>query len=488
MASKQSITQQTTQTQTLSQLQFAVATMIELPLPELEEMVKNEMEDNSAIEESENDAEIDADDLSSEVGEEGENRETGEASDEMADYLTADDVPEYIRERADSREMQQELPFAGGESFFEKLRAQIGEHPLTEHEAEVLEYLIGSLNDDGYLKKELWNIADELAVYHNTETSEEELERLLHVLQTFEPRGIGARTPQECLRIQLLSAEHKTPAKQLALEIINDCYDDFMNKRWDEICRKLRIPREQFDEALHELMRLNPKPGNALNEETDDRTQSIVPDIFVEIDDFGEAVITLNRGGIPALHVSRAFRDSIQEFSKNRLTLSPTQKEEFAYVRDKVQSAQIFIEALRRRHQALLIIMHAIVERQRDFFDEDDELLLKPLTQKEISKQTGLAASTISRTVSTKYVQTRFGVYPLKKFFGGQITFNGDEDVAVVRIKDCLRNIIEHEDKTSPLSDERLTAEMAKRGFPIARRTVTKYRLQMNIPTARLRK
>ncbi len=488
MVSKQSLVQKTTQTQTLTLLQLTVAQMLELPLPDLEERVKNEMEDNSAIEESTGEDNKDADDLSSDY-EEGEAEEMGtESSDEMADYLNIDDAPEYLRERADSDEARREIPFAESVSFFEKLREQMGEHVLTEHEKNVLEYLIGSLDDDGYLKKELWSIADELAVYHNTETTEEELERLLRVLQSFEPRGIGARTPQECLRIQLLAPEHHSPHKALALEVIERCYDDFMHKRWEDICRKLHIDRATFEEVLHELTHLNPRPGTSLNEDSLLGAQTVIPDFFVEIDDSGEAIVRLNRGDIPTLHVSPAFRDSVRMLSEKKDSLSQTQKEELTYVREKVQSAQLFIEALRRRHQTLLMIMHAIVEHQRDFFEDDDELQLRALTQKEIARATGLVSSTVSRTVSTKYVQTRFGIYPLKKFFGGQMSFDGEEDVAVVKIKNALREIIEAEDKNHPLSDELLAAEMAAKGYPIARRTVTKYRKQMNIPTARMRR
>ncbi len=489
MASKTNLTQQTKQTQSLSLLQYTVAELLELPLPELEERVKNEMEDNSAIEEGEKDKdENDTEDVSSELEEEAGSEEPSETTDEMADYRNDDDMPEYLLERADRREMQDEIPFAATTSFFDKLREQIAEQLISEHEKEILEYLVGSLDDDGFLRKDLWSIADELAIYHNTETNEEELEHLLHILQTFEPRGIGARTPQECLHIQLLAPDYKTSHKKLALKIIDNHYDDFIHKRWEEICRKLDIDDATFKEILHELMHLNPRPGTALNEDSMTGAQAIIPDFFVEIDDFGDAIVRLNHGNVPPLHVSRAFRDSVQELQGQRERLSERQLEEYNYVRNKVEAAQLFIEALRRRHSTMLMIMSAIVERQRDFFDDDDELLLHPLTQKDISEQTGLAGSTVSRTVSTKYVQTIRGIYPLKKFFSGQMSFDGEEEISIIRIKDCLREIIEKEDKKKPLSDELLASEMAKRGFPIARRTVTKYRIQMNIPTARMRR
>ncbi len=488
MANKTSLTQQTKQTQSLTLLQYTVAEMLELPLPELEERVKNEMEDNSAIEEGEKDKdENDAEDVSSEIEEE-QHEERNENSDEMADYRTDDDMPDYLRERADRREMQEEIPFAASTSFFDKLREQISEQLISTRKKELLEYLIGSLDDDGFLRKELWSIADELAVYHNTDTTEEELEHLLHILQTFEPRGIGSRTAQECLRIQLLAPDYHAPHKDLSLAVINDSYDDFIHKRWKDICKKLNIDDATFSEVLHELTHLNPRPGTALNEDSMLGAQTIIPDVFVEIDEYGDAVVSLNNGSLPPLHVSRAFRDSVQELQAQRDKLSETQVSQLNYVRDKVQAAQLFIEALRRRKETILMIVRAIVEHQRDFFDDDDELLLRPLSQKEISERTGLAGSTVSRTVSTKYLQTIRGIYPLKKFFGGQMSFEGEEDVSIIRIKDCLREIIEQEDKKKPLSDELLAAEMAKRGFPIARRTVTKYRIQMNIPTARMRR
>ncbi len=488
MASKTNLTQQSKQTQSLSLLQYTVVELLELPLPELEERVRNEMEDNSAIEEGERDKDDSQDDVSSELEEEHDEAFTGENNDEMADYRNDDDTPDYLLERANRREMQEEIPFAAATSFFDKLREQIAEQLISPREKELLEYLVGSLDDDGFLRKELWNIADELAVYHNTETSEAELEGLLHILQTFEPRGIGARTPQECLRIQLLAPDCTAVHKQLDLAVINNCYDDFIHKRWEEICRKLDIDEETFREVLHELTHLNPRPGTALNEDSLLGAQAIIPDFFVEIDDFGDAVVRLNYGNVPPLHVSRAFRDSVNELQAQRDNLPERQLEEYNYVREKVEAAQLFIEALRRRHSTMLMIMTAIVEHQRDFFDDDDELLLRPLSQKEISERTKLAGSTVSRTVSTKYVQTIRGIYPLKKFFAGQMSFEGEEDVSIIRIKDCLREIIEKEDKKKPLSDEVLAAEMAKCGYPIARRTVAKYRTQMNIPSARMRR
>lgn len=498
MAQKLVQTQSTAQTQTLSPLQVALVRLLELPVSDLSGRVQNEMLENSALEEADRDDSADRDDdLGGNDGDQAapgdeqaapEDGQPGGDDEALGDYLNEDDVPDYLVNRADEQRESRDIPLTEDTSFYENLRRQVSEHDLSPQEQQLMEYVIGSLDADGYLRKDLDTLSDELAVYHNVAATREELEKLLRVLQSFEPRGIGARDLQECLRLQLTDPERPLNYRRQDLEVVNRCFDDFVHKRKESIMRRLNMDEETYARVVRELTRLNPLPGNALNEGSSPAAPTVVPDFYVTIGSNGDAEVRLNEGDVPELRVSRAFRDSISEFAARRDKLTREQKDAYLYARQKVEAAQSFIDILHRRRQTLLAVMGTIVKLQRPFFDEDDESLLRPMTLKDIAERTHLDVSTVSRVTSSKYVQTDYGTYPLKFFFSSQFTSDGGEELSSRQIKAALREIIEHEDKTRPFPDEALAALLKERGFPVARRTVAKYREQIGLPSARLRR
>lgn len=502
---KLELSQQEAQVQQLSTLQVAIAKMVELPITELADRIRNEMVDNAALEEKDGD-DFDEPELngSDEAGEDEntssdderaddgsdyeEADDFGNEADAMGDYFSADDVPDYLQQRAEAERDRTEVQISSTTSFYDELQSQISEHNLTEHEQVLLEYLIGSLDEDGFLRKDLDVIADELEIYHNVTTSHEELERVLTVLQQFEPRGIGARSLQECLHIQLSDPDRHSPYKELALTIVDKHFKDFVKRRWDDLAQRLHLDEETLGHVRHELTHLNPMPGSALSDSASAHLPTVTPDFFVIITPDGEAQVSLNNGDLPELRVSRAFRDSIRQYGRKRQNLTRQQNDAYVYARQKVDAAQAFLNLLSRRRQTLLAVMQCIVDLQRPFFDDDDEQLLRPMTLKEVAERVGVDISTVSRVTSNKYVQTSYGTYPLKFFFSTQFTSSEGDEVSARKVKIALRDLIEAEDKSHPLADEVMAAELKKLGFNVARRTVAKYRDMMGYPTARLRK
>ena len=493
MAQKQIQTQTQTQTQTLAPQQLLLVKMLEMPLSELEGRVRDELMENAALEES-TDSGTDepqsaGDDSNTETDTDDDyGPRDRQSEDALADYFSDEDAPDYLLNRATEARERNEVPLAGSTSFYETLRQQIGEHELTDRQRELLEYLIGSLDDDGLLRKDLADLTDELAIYHNIETTPEELEQILRVLQRFEPRGIGARSLQECLLLQLRSPEYHSPYKEIETAILERYYDDFTHKRWDRLASRFSLDSDKLKHVQTELKRLNPRPGAALDETMGQNTQAIVPDFLVEADANGNLIVRLNQGDVPELHISRSFRESAEAYNRNRENLNREQRDAYLYTRQKVEAAQGFIDAIRQRRRTLLATMEAIVELQRPFFEEGDENLLAPMILRDVAVRTGLDISTISRVSNSKYVQTDYGVYPLKFFFNDKYTTNDGEELSTIQIKKTLQRIIEQEDRRQPLTDEQLAACLKKEGYPIARRTVAKYREQLGIPVARLRK
>ena len=510
MAQKLEQTQAAVQTQQLSTMQVAVAKLVELPITELATRVRDEMVDNAALEESDadhfadntsdNSADMgndmgasDADDKANDdidvpnAYEDTENY--GREADAMGDYFSADDVPSYLQQRAEAERDRTEIQFAGSTSFYEELQRQISEHNLNEHEEQVIEYIIGSLDEDGLLRKDTEVIADELAIYHNVNTSKAEVDHLLSVLQTFEPRGIGARSLQECLHIQLTDSEQRSPYTSLALAVVDRCFKDFVSKHWDVVKRRLEMDDETFEHVRHLLVHLNPRPGSALNESTVATAPTVVPDFYVSVTDDNELQVSLNNGDVPELQVSPAFCDSIKQYGANKSKLSREQKDAYTYARQKVDAAQSFINLLKRRRETLLSVMRVIAHKQKAFFvNDDDENELIPLTLKEVAEVVGVDISTVSRVTNSKYVQTLYGTYPLKFFFSSQFTTSDGDELSARKVKAALRDLIEAEDKKHPLSDEALAVQLKAQGYNVARRTVAKYRDMLGLPTARLRK
>lgn len=476
------------QLQTLSPQQILVVKLLELPTVELEDRIHSEVLENPALEEGGSDEH--SDDADSENSSD-EDSGGGESAEDLmlGDYSNDDEIPDYkIRSDVDATPTRAEdIPFSDAVSFYDILKEQLGERDLSGHMRDLVEYLIGSIDNDGLLRKDLSNIEDELLFNYNVQTDQDELLQALHILQDFDPAGIGARDLQECLLLQIARKED-TPIKKIEQRIITKCYEEFTRKHWDKIIQKLDITQEEFDEAKDELVHLNPRPGSSLGEVTGRNFQQIVPDFIVETMDDGSVVMNLNDYHVPELHLSRTFTDMLEEHIKNKANQSKESKDAMQFIKQKLDAAQGFIDAVKQRQHTLIVTMQAIIDLQRPFFVEGDETLLRPMILKDIAERTGLDISTISRVSNSKYVQTNYGVYSLKFFFSDGYTKDDGEELSVREIRLALKECIDKEDKKRPLTDDELAAILKGKGFPIARRTVAKYREQLGIPVSRLRK
>lgn len=490
--SRQIQTQAQQQIQTLSPQQILVVKLLELPTTEMEDRVRAELLENPALEEGREDSA--ADDYTDVPENSSAQEDEGDTSyDSLSDYLNEDDIPDYkLQENNRSRgEQPEEIPFSDATSFYETLKEQLNECELTEHQRELAEYLIGSLDDDGLLRKSLDSISDELAIYAGVDATPAELEQILKVIQDFDPAGLGARSLQECLLIQLHRKMAQTPEQpllQIEQSILTECYEEFTRKHWEKIQQKLNLTEEQCNQAIKDICRLNPRPGAALGEAIGKNLQQIVPDFIVETLDDGTISLSLNSRNVPELRMSRTFSDLVEEHTKNKANQSKESKEALLFLKQKMDAAQGFIDAVKQRQNTLMTTMQAIIDLQRPFFLEGDESLLRPMILKDVAERTKLDISTISRVSNSKYVQTNFGIYPLKFFFNDGYTTEEGEEMSVREIRKLLKECIEHEDKKKPYTDDELTELLKEKGYPIARRTVAKYRQQMNIPVARLRK
>lgn len=487
-ASRQVQTQAQQQIQTLSPQQILVVKLLELPTVELEDRVRGELLENPALEEGleTSDAEANPEEnaLEEDVAQKDEPDDIS-----LGDYRSEDDIPDYkLQETNRSKEERPEdIPFSEAVSFYEILREQLGEQPLTEHRRELAEYLIGSLDDDGLLRKNLESILDELAIYAGIETNEEELKQILKVIQDFDPPGIGARNLQECLLLQVARKED-TSLKRIELDILEKCYEEFTRKHWDKIMQRLNLTVKEFKAAISEITKLNPRPGSSLGEVVGRSFQQIIPDFIVETSDDGTIILNLNNKNVPELRINRSYMEMLEEHTRNKANQSKESKDALMFLKQKMDAAQGFIDAVKQRQHTLMVTMQAIIDLQRPFFLEGDESLLRPMILKDVAERTGLDISTISRVSNSKYVQTNYGIYSLKFFFSdGYVTEDGEE-LSVREIRKILKECIDAENKEKPLTDDELSEILKDKGYPIARRTVAKYRQQLNIPVARLRK
>lgn len=471
------------QVQTLSPQQILVVKLLELPAVELEDRVRAELLENPALEEGKEETAVD------DLSENADNDQSDNEYDSLGDYLTEDDIPDYkLQERNKSKgEQAEEIPFSDTTSFYETLQEQLRERNLTEHQQALAEYLIGSLDDDGLLRKTLDSISDELAIYAGVDAKEQELEEVLSIIQDFDPPGLGARSLQECLLIQIKRKEPSS-LQQTELNIIKKCYEEFTRKHWDKIIQRLNLSEEEFEAAINEITKLNPRPGSSLGEVIGRNMQQIVPDFIVETFDDGSIVLSLNNKNMPELRMSREFNDMLQEHTYNKANQTKESKEAMLFLKQKMDAAQGFIDAIKQRQNTLQTTMEAIIDLQRPFFQEGDESLLRPMILKDVAERTGLDISTISRVSNSKYVQTNFGIYSLKYFFSDGYTTEDGEEMSVREIRRILKECIDNENKKKPLTDDELADILKEKGYPIARRTVAKYRQQLNIPVARLRK
>lgn len=372
-------------------------------------------------------------------------------------------------------------------SFYDQLKEQMGETDMTDRQRYIMEYLIGSLDDDGLLRKELYAISDELAIYHNIDVTEHEIAEVLAMLQEFDPAGIGARSLQECLLLQI---ERRDPSRlrDLMKRVVNSYFEAFTKKHWQKIQASLSLNDEQAAALFRELRKLNPRPGASLGETVGRNMQQITPDFIVDTQDDGTVTFTLNNGEVPELKVSQSFADSMKEYQQNKENLSRQTKEALLYIKKKVDAAQGFIEAVKVRRHTLTITMRAIIQLQHQFFVDGDESSLRPMILKDVAEKTGLDLSTVSRVSNSKYALTRWGTFPLRYFFSDAITTENGEELSTRQIKAALRDMVDGEDKQHPMSDDIIKEKLSEMGYPIARRTVAKYREQLGIPIARLRK
>lgn len=447
----------------------------------LYERVDQELKDNVSLERDTAPEEWDDNSYEGETA-----NDSSETYDSTADYSSPDDVPDNM---PSSGRSIPETVVGETLSFYDQLEEQIGFFHLNEHEEEIIRYLIGSLDDDGLLRISLQQIQDELEVYHNIATSQDELERILHILQNFEPAGVGARSLQECLLLQVQhNYDASSPLRQKLELLLTKGFDNLMLNRWDRIQHSLQLTDADVARLQHEVRRLNPRPGSSMGEAIGRNLQQITPDFIVETDPYGNLVMSLNNGRVPPLRISDDDLSFLRSYEgRDTKTLSRSERDGISYLRDRVERAQVFIDALEQRRQTLQSTMQAIIRLQRPFFESGDETLLRPMTLDDVAKATGLHLSTVSRVSNSKWVQTTFGIFPLRWFFTSAARLDGDA-VSIRSIKTALKEIIDEENKRQPLTDEALTTALQQRGFDVARRTVTKYRVQMGIPVARMRK
>jgi len=493
-------TQQQTQQQVqkLSQQQMLQVKLLEMPVAELEESIQAELDDNPALEiapdgyddteEANGTSDGETDGGGDAADAEREREERDEALEGALQGLGSDDEMPAARGGSLHDEADyEEMVYGSIESFYDKLKEQTQMLDISDELRQAVDYLIGSLDSDGLLRRDLASISDELAIYNNIDITESQLHEALSLLQSLDPAGIGARSLQECLLLQI-DRRSDGKVKQLMHDIIAHHYEEFTKKHWAKIQQSMRLTDVQTQALIAEIRKLNPKPGASLGEAESRNMQQITPDFIIDVDDDGRATFTLNYGHVPELHVSSSFLDMVDTYRNNRKGMSRRDKEALLYAKEKVEKAQGYIEAIKQRRHTLHVTMKAIIEWQRKYFAEGDESDLRPMILKDIAERTGLDISTISRVNNQKYAQTPWGTFPLRFFFSDGYDTGSGEELSTRKIKLALKDIISKEDKHHPKSDEMLTRLMAERGFPIARRTIAKYREQMGIPVARLRR
>jgi RNA polymerase sigma-54 factor len=474
--------------QRLSPQQIQFIKLLQIPTAELESRIEEELEINPALEENTNDDIQEKDELNENNDDYEENDSNSEQDDlDVDDYLRDDDLSGYKMQGdgPNPDDEERESPFASGVSLIDTLVTQLGMLKLDEKQTIIGKHLIGSIDADGYIRRELALICNDLAFSQNIETTEEELEEILFKIQTFEPAGIAARDLKECLHLQLeRKSEIEYHFVKVAKTIIDEHFEEFTKKHYDKIQKKLDISDEVLKESIQMIIKLNPKPGDSGGD--DSGSQYIIPD-FLLFNNNGKLEITLNSRNAPILKVSRAYLEMFDTYDKSDKK-DKKLKEAATFVKQKLDSAKWFIDAIKQRQNTLLKTMNAIAQFQYEFFLECDESKLKPMILKDIANEIQMDISTVSRVANSKFVQTEYGTYPLKYFFSEGIATDSGEDASSREVKSILKDLIEAESKKKPLSDDKLEKILNEKGYNIARRTVAKYREQLNIPVARLRK
>jgi RNA polymerase sigma-54 factor len=473
--------------QKLSPQQIQMIKLLEVPTLQIEQRIKKELEENPALEEGSDDDDMPVDNEEEQFEENEKDKDQEEFT--IDDYIEEDEIPEYrlqTKNYSKDEEKRSEIPFSVGQSFHEHLESQLSLRNLTDKQKILGEYIVGNLDEDGYLRRELVNIVDDLAFLQNVETTEEELEEVLKIIQDLDPPGVGARTLKECLLLQIEKRDVDEGSAKLAHTILNSYFEEFTKRHYDKIVNRLGISEDELKDAIDEILHLNPKPGGVYSDPFSKTSQPIIPDFILDLTEDGFD-LHLNSKNLPELRLSSAYNDMLHSYSKDK-TQKKEMKEAVLFVKQKIDSAKWFIDAIKQRQNTLLLTMNAILEYQQEYFIDGDETRLKPMILKDVAEMTGLDISTVSRVANSKYVQTHFGIFPLKYFFSEGLQTDSGEEVSTREIKRILQDCIDNEQKRRPLTDESLTDILQEKGYQIARRTVAKYREQLNIPVARLRK
>ena len=458
--------------QTLSPQQIQMIKLLELPTVQLEQRIKQEIEENIVLEEEER------------TSEEDDPRQIS-----VEEYLREDDTPSYKSRVSNYSKDDKQRPvyLSEGRSLQEYLVEQLGYRNLSERDMRLAIYIVGSIDEDGYLRRDLLSICDDIAFSLGIECTEQELERLLGVIHELEPAGVGARNLRECLMLQMEQLDINSRARRLAKRIITSHFEEFVKKHYEKLIARLQVEEDEFRDAIAEIRHLSPKPGNLYSEGGSDTTPYIIPDFILDYHD-GKFDLSLNSYNIPEVRVNRRYVDMIRDMVRPDGTVRSEDKEAIQFVKSKIDSAKWFISAIKQRHDTLMRTMRTILDYQSEYFKDGDKSKLRPMILKDISDRTGLDVSTISRVVNSKYVQTSFGIILLKSLFSEAMQTDSGEEVSSYEIKNLLQQCIDDEDKRRPLTDENLMDILNTKGYRIARRTVAKYREMLGIPVARLRK
>ncbi len=475
--------------QKLSPQQIQLMKLIQLPTLAFEQRLLEEMNENPALESGKDEEEVyekDEFDNNDEY-DDYEGSDNIEADDINVDeYLSNDEIPDYKLQANNfsDDDDDRENPYASPVSFHQDLINQLNTFILNDTDREIAEFLVGSIDDMGYIRRTIQDIVDDMAFTQGIYTDEKNVERILHVIHELEPSGVGARDLQECLLLQL---KHKTPTESvaLAIDIIEHQFDAFTKKHYDKLLQKYGVSQEQLKKTIHEIEKLNPKPGGSFTG-NNKVTENIIPDFAIRITD-GELELTLNGRNAPSLHVSKDYQEMMQTYKMSR-DKSHSQKDAVQFIKQKLDSAKWFIDAIKQRQETLYVTMNAIMHFQQEYFLDGEETSMKPMILKDIADMVGLDISTVSRVANSKYVDTPYGTKLIKEFFSEAMKNDQGEDVSTLEIKKILQNVIEAEDKHKPLPDDQLADILKEKGYPIARRTIAKYREQLDIPVARMRK
>jgi len=473
--------------QKLSPQQIQLMKLIQLPTQAFEQRLKQELEENPALDSGKDDAKDEFEDTFDNTDDTFDDNESIDAEDINVDeYLSDDEIPDY-RTQANNYSAdddEKSIPYASGTSFTQHLKTQLNTFRLNEEEREIAEFLVGSVDESGYIRRDLSDIMDDLAFTQNVYTTEEKIESVLKIVQQLDPAGVGARDLQECLSIQLHRKE-KHPDVELAINIIEKAFEQFTKKHYKKLMQKFDVTELQLKDAIGEVERLNPKPGGSYAG-NNRMIEHVVPDFTIKIVD-GQLQLTLNGRNAPELHVSREYNNMLKGYKESK-EKSKSQKDAVMFIKQKLDAAKWFIEAVRQRQQTLFVTMSSIMHYQQEYFLTGDERKLKPMILKDIADEIEMDVSTISRVANSKYVDTPYGTKLIKEFFSESMKNDQGEDVSTREIKKILETVIEEENKKKPLTDEALSKILKEKGYPIARRTVAKYREQLDIPVARLRK